>query len=55
MANPINREIKDAVVQVAWENLKTLWTKNQFQGLVRENGDFAVDLVAKSISTKISM
>ena len=55
MANPLNREIKHAVVQVAWENLKTLWTKKQFQDLVRENGDFAVDLVAKSISTKTSM
>ena len=35
------------VVQVARQNLQKLWIKNRFQELVRENGDFAVDLIEK--------
>jgi hypothetical protein len=40
-------KLRQMVVHTAQEHLKELWKKTRFQDLVRENGDFAVDLVGR--------
>ncbi|KAI1502474.1 hypothetical protein F5X99DRAFT_156131 [Biscogniauxia marginata] len=45
--NESDEGIRGAVVQAAKEHLNDLWLKKPFQALVREVGEFAVDLVAK--------
>ena len=39
--------MKDVVAQVAWEDLKRLCLKKEFQILLKEEGDFAADLLMK--------
>ena len=46
-ANHINSRMKNAAVEVVWENIRNLSQKVEFLDLVRENGDFAADLVLK--------
>ncbi|KAI0010228.1 BTB/POZ domain-containing protein [Xylariaceae sp. FL0662B] len=45
--NESGKELRDAVVRVAKEHFEDLWVKKSFQALVREVGDFAVDLVGQ--------
>ncbi|KAI0173168.1 BTB/POZ domain-containing protein [Hypoxylon sp. FL1284] len=42
-----DKGLRDAVAQAAKEHSSDLWLKKAFQTLVREVGDFAVDLLAK--------
>jgi hypothetical protein len=46
-ANHINQRMKYAVVEIVWENLRNLSEKVKFLNLVRENGNFAADLVVQ--------
>ncbi|KAI1399436.1 BTB/POZ domain-containing protein [Hypoxylon fuscum] len=41
------KDLRDAVVEVAKEHFRELWDKIAFQALVRDVGDFAVDLMAR--------
>ena len=45
--NHINFRMRDAIIEFVWENLRNLFQKAEFLDLVRENGDFAADLVVK--------
>lgn len=40
-------EMRKVVVETAWSHFKSLWGKKPFRELVREGGDFAVDLTGK--------
>ncbi|OAQ69694.1 BTB/POZ fold domain-containing protein [Pochonia chlamydosporia 170] len=40
-------EMRKIVVDTAWSHFKSLWGKKPFRELVREGGDFAVDLMGK--------
>jgi len=42
-----NDHMREIVVQTSHDHLSKLWDQNRFQDLVRENGDFAVDLMGK--------
>lgn len=45
-ADEYDSRMRNAVVRVARTNIKKLWQRKRFQDLVREIGDFAVDLMA---------
>ncbi len=42
-------EMRGLVADVSRQHLSELWKKPPFQELIREGGDFAVDLTARSI------
>lgn len=44
-----DQQIKDAVAKVARDHISSLWMKKGFQELVRQIGDFAVDLIGMGV------
>ncbi|OJD23054.1 hypothetical protein ACJ73_05589 [Blastomyces percursus] len=51
-ATPMPPGVKSAVVQTATKHLESLWQKKPFQDIVRENGDFAVDMIEEQVKSE---
>jgi hypothetical protein len=49
--NSSDQKIRDTVVKIAVEHIDELWKRQQFHSLVREAGDFAVDIIGEFLET----
>ena len=55
VANYVNSEVKDVVVEAVLKVLRNLGLNREFQDFIREEGDFAVDLMVKVSTTYFIM